>query len=446
MLKQIDTLIGFAVVMSMVSLLITIITQMISAILGLRGLNLADSLIVMIDTIEPKIPTYLRRQLVDHILTRPVISDSMMSMSESWADKVPLLSWFRKRWKRASAIRPDELLSILRRLTEVPTLIPRMPPQPQAQLPPQHSSAVGQTREPPPRLQQTQIQTLEDAATAILNRLAVAGDTTAAAITTLNAALPGLLEARGAAFIHEAAGATNVVLVNLERWFNSAQNRAQQWFAIHTRVWTVIAAVGMAFALQLDAFQLVTQLSNDSELRARLLSASSTIKDQADKVFTNTLSLAAINRDALRQLKNSEGAKIDEPPADLDTTAKAERWLTNELGTNNSAADRLLPEFGRIVQDKSKERFNQARGQFAGVTDAFSKARFQLMPDPYPGIGEWSWPFPHLLGIMASVALLSLGAPFWFNMLKSLTNLRPMLASEVDKDPTQLPTKSGGTA
>jgi hypothetical protein len=73
MLKELDTLIGVAVVMSLVSLLITIFTQMLSAMLGLRGLNLADSLVVMIDAIEPKIPPNLRRQLVDHILTRSII-------------------------------------------------------------------------------------------------------------------------------------------------------------------------------------------------------------------------------------------------------------------------------------------------------------------------------------------------------------------------------------
>jgi hypothetical protein len=111
------------------------------------------------------------------------------------------------------------------------------------------------------------------------------------------------------------------------------------------------------------------------------------------------------------------------------------------LGTNNPAADKLLLAFGRLVQEKSREKFNQARNQFADVTDAFSKTRFQLMPDPYPGPGEWSWPLPHLLGILASAALLSLGAPFWFNVLKSLANLRPMLANEVDKDPKQLPSK-----
>jgi hypothetical protein len=34
----------------------------------------------------------------------------------------------------------------------------------------------------------------------------------------------------------------------------------------------------------------------------------------------------------------------------------------------------------------------------------------------------------HFWGMATSAALLSLGAPFWFNLLKTLSNLRPILA------------------
>jgi hypothetical protein len=35
-----------------------------------------------------------------------------------------------------------------------------------------------------------------------------------------------------------------------------------------------------------------------------------------------------------------------------------------------------------------------------------------------------------LLGVGVTVGLLSLGAPFWFNALKALSNLRPILARQ----------------
>src|SRR5260370_25138795 len=47
------------------------------------------------------------------MLSRPIICESMLSMSEKVWDKVPLLSGLRAVWKQSSAIRPDELLAIL---------------------------------------------------------------------------------------------------------------------------------------------------------------------------------------------------------------------------------------------------------------------------------------------------------------------------------------------
>jgi hypothetical protein len=42
--------------------------------------------------------------------------------------------------------------------------------------------------------------------------------------------------------------------------------------------------------------------------------------------------------------------------------------------------------------------------------------------------GDWSWSWAKLPGIALSAILLSLGAPFWYNALKDLVGLRPVLA------------------
>lgn len=116
MLRQLDVLIGFAVVMTIVSVLITIVTQIISTTLGLRGKNLADALEVMMHKIDPSINQQvnnLAKQLSNRVLTHPVISDSILSMRTNIFDRIPILSALRRRWKIASAIRADELLAIL---------------------------------------------------------------------------------------------------------------------------------------------------------------------------------------------------------------------------------------------------------------------------------------------------------------------------------------------
>jgi hypothetical protein len=68
-------------VMLVVSLLVTIVTQMVSSFLGLRGKNLADALQVMMKKIDPAIDADLAKKLAHEVMTTPVISDSMLSMT-----------------------------------------------------------------------------------------------------------------------------------------------------------------------------------------------------------------------------------------------------------------------------------------------------------------------------------------------------------------------------
>ena len=52
MLSTLDTVIAFAVIMTVLSLLITIIVQMVSAAFSLRGKNLANALALTLQTVD----------------------------------------------------------------------------------------------------------------------------------------------------------------------------------------------------------------------------------------------------------------------------------------------------------------------------------------------------------------------------------------------------------
>ena len=52
MLTTLDTVIAFAVIMTVLSLLITLVVQMVSAALSLRGKNLANALALTFQTID----------------------------------------------------------------------------------------------------------------------------------------------------------------------------------------------------------------------------------------------------------------------------------------------------------------------------------------------------------------------------------------------------------
>src|SRR5215467_4954075 len=76
MLNTLDTVIAFAVIMTVLSLLITIVVQMVSTTFSLRGKNLANALALTFQTIDPTLGEYAH-SLAAQILRDPIFSDSL---------------------------------------------------------------------------------------------------------------------------------------------------------------------------------------------------------------------------------------------------------------------------------------------------------------------------------------------------------------------------------
>ena len=68
---------------------------------------------------------------------------------------------------------------------------------------------------------------------------------------------------------------------------------------------------------------------------------------------------------------------------------------------------------------------------------ALDDSGFQLMAEGFrrwEGESFWAVLKHHGLGMLMTMGLLTLGAPFWFNTLRSLTNLRSVLASDISQE------------
>src|SRR5215467_2484998 len=105
MLNTLDTIIAFAVIMTVLSLLITIIVQMVSAALSLRGKNLANALALTFQTIDPKLKEQAQ-SLANQILRDPIFSDSI------WRSKDRLLRGNAATQAQARVERAEEDLQL----------------------------------------------------------------------------------------------------------------------------------------------------------------------------------------------------------------------------------------------------------------------------------------------------------------------------------------------
>jgi hypothetical protein len=168
--------------------------------------------------------------------------------------------------------------------------------------------------------------------------------------------------------------ATTQAYDRFQRWFGSAQDRAEQWFQIHVRMVTIVAAILITIFLQLDTVEIYDKLRHEPKLVEALVKAAPGTIEQ--------------------------GAAV-QGQADAKASEKA----------------------------------------FADLKEKIDSTGFELVPAGW--FGRWPteklWWVNHLFGLAMSVGLLTLGAPFWFNLLKNLMSLRPAVASLVEKRPTSAP-------
>jgi hypothetical protein len=382
-LEHLDTVIAFVVIITGVSLMVTLLTQMASACLGLRGTNLRWGIATLLKQLDPSLAPHAE-QVSQAVLEHPLISDSTVSKANCWL--------FR-RWRLASAVRKDELIGILLLLLQ-----------------PGRDRANPEVQKP-------------------------AGDLVSAA-GEIKKLFPQDPSAGGEIVVPTLVSAENLA-AGINKWFDSVMDRVSQRFAMHARIWTVSFSLLVAFALHLDTLRLFTQLSADSELRARLVSSADALQKKADEILvTSGNAPAAVYVQGMQQLISTHASELQgiAAPSGFTDLAGGKQWLAGQLkALNTSNPDRWLQEFEASIPQTA---LRSEAEDFRSILK--DKLQVQIVPDPYPHpfYNYWTPTWVHFWGVLASAALLSMGAPFWFNTLKILSNLRPVLANKQKQEST----------
>ncbi len=217
----------------------------------------------------------------------------------------------------------------------------------------------------------------------------------------------------------------------MNRWFETVMNCVSARFRLQARFVTVGLAVVFAFVLQIDAIELIRDLSTDSEVRAAVIQGMGVTMQRAETVL-ETGSIATAALESIRAQLPPSAAAIVIPSA-IATQSKGELWLRQLLAE--------APDIETIVAsyDAEFDRITRQELDRLGIAtielkDQLAKSRLDLIPTTFPSWeqyrGDLSW--GHVLGMLITAFLLSLGAPFWFSVLGSMAALRPMLAGKAD--------------
>jgi hypothetical protein len=413
MLQSLDALIAFAVVFTGASTFVTVMVQIVSAGLSLRGKNLANALALTLQTIDPKIEGQAHA-LAAHLLSDPLLSDSIRpdkdrgdgkplkgisDRTEAWSAWNP--GWFGRATRLANAARPEEIYSLLQKFAKRGADLEKG-----ANL----RAASAKTTGPTNRTKE-----LQNLALSVLNALG----TPAEKSDELNTKLAG---AAGHALDSVAPAARE----RFGHWFGMAEDRAQQWFQLNTRIIAIIVSAIVALLLQLDALD-IYQTANRA----------ATSHDLLAKTAEQVSAIAARDHALLPAVRTQWHANHPNDEIPDWKSIKTADDLERELAAlpANQGKD-IHKEFTDLTTKEIPEYYKAQRHDIDALANAVGLTGYEILP---PTDGRWPghrWDYDHLFGTFAAIALLTLGAPYWYNLLKNLTSLRPALAKIIGQEET----------
>lgn len=413
MLQSLDTLIAFVVILLTASLLVTILVQMLSAAFSLRGKNLGNALALTFQSIHPEIGDTAYK-LAERILGDPHMSDSTTTIKRLGGQSVPdqtgPWSWWSpfKGMHLATAIRPDEIYDLLKKISadageplkaDAAKLIEKLGAP--------HSAVVG----------------AEGSLTAVLE---IADSITNADQKKI---VKDAIAAAQATFQNVAARVTADVDA-LTKWFDSAQERAQQWFQTHTRGLTIACGVVLAFLLQLDSVEIFKFVSTNSAGRDALVSSADKLIEKADGIVKNKGSIL----DSIFA-EEAKAFPVLKPDPEILKSATNTTLLRDAI--KGALANALPKDFDgkyTAAENAGIDAFYTGhRQQLDDLTKRVAATGFNLLPTPLGARWGHCWNgfSIHFFGMLITAALLSLGAPFWYNSLKDLMSLRPAVSKRI---------------
>lgn len=291
MLKTLDIVIGLSLVMLLVSLVVTVLTQFVTNVANTRGRHLLRGLGDLLQQIDPALEQKTARAIAAGVLTHPLISEAM--------------------GRYGTVIHREEFTKLLL----------------------DFAAGAGAAR-------------LGDSTcTALKNTLAKQGlvnpeavlDNIRSVALQLEASNPELANnaRQNLAIVSEAA---SPFVARVNGWFDQTIDRVSQRFTYTTRGITFACGVLVALLLQLDAIALVDRLSVDDGLRNSLTemavklqstpppsaSASGRAPEPAGAV---SLQLSPENRDAIRALATKGLITVPRTPVEW-----RDQWKSQSVG------------------------------------------------------------------------------------------------------------------
>lgn len=217
--------------------------------------------------------------------------------------------------------------------------------------------------------------------------------------------------------ILDAAGAdADKLRKGIQEWYNSAMDRVSGWYRYYTQWMLLALGIVLAVTLNVDTLIVARHLSNDAALRQSLVAAAQesakTPAGQPNSPATSTPASTPIvaNDSATGQVSNVNAPLAADPPPGQQATVPASPSPARSIQNYIEQVQTLGLPIGWL----SKSQVIRPEGGFHDPDQrAWPPSEGYLAAIRY-----------HLWGWLLTALAVSLGAPFWFDMLNKIMVIR----------------------
>lgn len=245
----------------------------------------------------------------------------------------------------------------------------------------------------------------------------------------------------------------------VEKWYNDTMERATGWYKQTTQSLLIIIGFFLAFSFNVDTLSIVQKLSKDDEARNNLVSLAVEFSERNRSVSANPLSPvdSANAKEALESLKATKKSLEDDIkntqnilssawniPASIpyykngvspDSIKKG--YIKTTLVYKGKEVVSIIPQSLDITALKASVNTSCSLTPDSTLTEMKTDKKVEPKPEGVFEINsfkyKWEYFWGHFWGYILTVLALSLGAPFWFDLLNKLVKLRSSKALSGDE-------------
>jgi len=207
----------------------------------------------------------------------------------------------------------------------------------------------------------------------------------------------------------------------LEQWFDDTMERCTGWYKRHTQYILLVIGLLIAITFNVDTISIVGKLEKDPKLREALV-------QQADEFTKAHPNLYQERVNDLNSNKNYAIISTKKDSATIIYSSIDSIAHKNKLDSIARAKSDSLINRGKVLAHRADSLVNGDIAKMNGLMGmGIGSISFKC--------GGWGKALSMILGWLITALALSMGAPFWFDLLNKLMRLRSSVSTSTTSQP-----------